>query len=233
MQPAMPHRDESSLFTRLRRPRLASGLAIGIGAYVLLFFATGIGWRLRFISAWDIGATSALLLLFVGLRRSSAATMKRIAARQDAGKWAVLILTLVAATASFVVIAAEMPVVKEAVGVAQAVRVLLMVYTIVLSWAFIQIVFALHYANDYYAENEQTGPDACARPGGVAFPGDRTPTYGDFLYFSFTIGMTFQVSDVQITDPSVRRVALAHGIVSFLYSTGILALTINLVAGLI
>src|SRR5690242_779873 len=87
MQSARPdHETKPSWFARVRRPRLASGLLIGIAVYVLLFFATGVGWRARFIAAWDIGATVALILLFVGLRRSSAATMKRIAARQDAGK---------------------------------------------------------------------------------------------------------------------------------------------------
>src|SRR5204862_141928 len=68
---------------------------------------------------------------------------------------------------------------------------------------------------------------------GLAFPGDAMPNYMDFAYFSFTIGMTFQVSDVQVTDPNMRKLALTHGIISFFYATGILALTINMVAGLI
>ena len=165
--------------------------------------------------------------LWFGLRKSSESTIKRIAGRQDAGKWAVLILTLTAAAASFVAIGAEMPLVKKSDGIEQALRVLLMVYTIVLSWAFIQVIFALHYAHDYY--HPDGGDAAC----GLAFPGTRPPTYGDFLYFAFTIGMTFQVSDVQVTNAAVRRLVLGHGIVSFLYTTCILALTINLVAGLI
>jgi len=217
----------------LRRPSLTFGLLIGLATYALLFFASDVDGRSRFIAAWDAGASFALLALFFGLRNSSAATIKRIAARQDAGKWAVLVLSLLAATASLVVIAAEMPQVKNASGLEQVARVILVIYTIVLSWTFIQTMFALHYAHDYYLDVDL--PAAKPGPGSerLIFPRERTPTYGDFLYFSFTIGMTFQVSDVQIADADIRRSVLIHGAVAFFYATGILALTINLVAGLI
>jgi uncharacterized membrane protein len=218
---------------RLRRPRLTSGLLIGLGTYALLFFDADVGGRLRFIVAWDVGASFALAALFFGLRKSSATTIKQIAARQDAGKWVVLILCLLAATASLVVIATEMPQVKNASGLGQAARVVLVIYTIVLSWAFSQTVFALHYAHDYYLDPDP--PAARRDPGSqrLIFPGGKKPTYGDFLYFSFTIGMTFQTSDVQIVDSDIRRLVLVHGVVAFFYTTGVLALTINLVAGLI
>ena len=218
---------------RLRRPRLTSGLLVGLGTYALLFLDADVGGRLRFIVAWDIGASVALLALFFGLRKSSATTIKQIAERQDAGKWVVLVLCLLAATASLVVIATEMPQVKNASGLGQAARVVLVIYTIVLSWAFSQTVFALHYAHDYYLDVDL--PAAMHDPGSqrLVFPGEKTPTYGDFLYFSFTIGMTFQTSDVQIADSDIRRLVLVHGVVAFFYTTGVLALTINLVAGLI
>jgi uncharacterized membrane protein len=218
---------------RLRRPRLTLGLLVGLVTYALLFFATSLDWRLRFIAAWDIGASVAMIALFFGLRRSSAAAMKQIAARQDAGKWAVLVLSLVAASASLVVIAAEMPQVKSAIGLEQAARVVLIIYTIALSWAFIQTVFALHYAHDYYLDGDVPATARHPRSKPLIFPGEQTPIYGDFLYFSFTVGMTFQVSDVQIADPDIRRLVLVHGVVAFFYTTGILALAINLVAGLI
>ncbi|MGA8032196.1 MAG: DUF1345 domain-containing protein [Casimicrobiaceae bacterium] len=218
---------------RLPRWRLISGLLVGLGTYVLLLLATDVSGRLRFIAAWDVGASFALVALYFGLRDSSAATIRRIAARQDAGKWAVLALCLLAATASLVAIAGEMPQVKNASGLEQAARIVLTIYTIVLSWAFMHSVFALHYAHDYYLEVDL--PGAGAGPGSerLLFPGGNSPTYGDFLYFAFTIGMTFQTSDVQIADPYIRRVVLAHGAVAFFYTTGILALMINLVAGLI
>jgi len=218
---------------RLPRRRLISGLLVGLGTDVLLLLTTDVHARLRFIAAWDVGASFALATLYFGLRNSAASTIKRIAARQDAGKWAVLALCLLAATASLVAIAGDMPRVKTASGLGQAARVALIVYTIVLSWVFMHSVFALHYAHDYYLEARRPAVGVSPISERLLFPGKHSPTYGDFLYFSFTIGMTFQTSDVQIADPYIRRVVLAHGAVAFFYTTGILALMINLVAGLI
>ena len=218
---------------RLRRPRLTSGLLVGLAVYGLMLLVHGLSWRLRFTSAWDVGASFALLALFLGLRKSPPDAMKRNALRQDTGKWAVLFLSLLAAVASLVVIAAEMPLVKNASGLEQLARVIFVIYTIVLSWAFIHTVFALHYAHDYYMDVDLTHPAPSAKSQRLIFPGGQAPTYGDFLYFSFTIGMTFQVSDVQIADAKLRRVAILHGATAFFYSTGVLALMINLVAGLL
>jgi uncharacterized membrane protein len=222
-----------SWWNRLSRPRLTSGVVFGLCIYVVLTTSTDADGRMRFITAWDAGATFALVAMFFGLRESTAAAMKRLAERQDAGKWAVLALAVLAATASLVVIAAEMPLVKQASGLDQVLRVVLVIYTIVLSWAFMQTMFALHYAHDYYMEAELPAPGSGPPSHRLIFPGKGAPTYGDFLYVAFTIGMTFQVSDVQITDPTLRRLVLVHGVFAFFYSTGILALAINLVAGLI
>jgi uncharacterized membrane protein len=101
--------------------------------------------------------------------------------------------------------------------------------TIVNSWLLVHTVFARHYAHDYYREDSLTGEIT----GGLDFPHDREPDYLDFLYFSFVIGMTSQVSDVAITSRSLRRVSLVHGILSFFFNTTILAITINLVGALI
>jgi uncharacterized membrane protein len=218
---------------RLRRPRLTFGLLIGIAVYALLLAFTGFNWRLRFIAAWDVGASAALLALFIGLRKSPVEDMKRNALRQDTGKWVVLILALAAATASLVVIASEMPKVKEVHDLVRFEHVFFVIYTIVVSWAFIHTVFALHYAHDYYVDADLSAPTLDMESQRLIFPGGQRPTYGDFLYFSFTIGMTFQVSDVQIADAGIRRLALLHGATSFFYTSVILALMINLVAGLL
>ena len=94
-------------------------------------------------------------------------------------------------------------------------------------------LFALHYAHDYYLDVDLPAAQPGRESERLIFPGEPSPTYGDFLYFSFTIGMTFQTSDVQIADSYIRRVVVVHGAVAFFYTTGILALTISLVAGLI
>jgi uncharacterized membrane protein len=219
---------------RLRRPRLTSSLLVGIAIYAVLHFFTALNWRMCFIAAWDGAATFAFIALYLGLRGASAAAMKENAIRQDAGKWAVLAFTLIAACASLVVIASEMPVVKNATGLEKTAGVVLVVYTVMLSWAFIHTVFALHYAHDFYIDADVSASARRTHDAPrLVFPGGKPPTYGDFLYFSFTIGMTFQVSDVQIADAGFRRIVLAHGVAAFFYTTGILALAINLVAGLI
>ncbi len=225
-QPGAPR----SFWSHLRRPRLFAGTTTGIVVYLALLFVDSIPGRLRFILSWDIGVTVALTLMLFTLRHVSPERIRTIAARQVVGKWTVLGLTVVAATASLVVIAAEVPLIKTAAHFEQMVRLTLVLVTIVLSWALIHTIFALHYAHDYYLG--ASGKEQCVQ-GGIVFPGDRPPSYGDFVYFSFTIGMTFQVSDTQIVDPAVRQLAVTHGIISFFYSTGILALTINLVAGLL
>jgi uncharacterized membrane protein len=192
------------LWLHLRRPRLAAGVASGVLVYALLVaFSAGSG-RLRFILSWDAGVLVATALLF-GLRNISPETVMRIAAGQDAGKWAVLFLTLLAGSASLVAIAGEVPLIRHAGEFEKIARIVLIVATIFLSWSFIHTIFALHYAHDYI----------------------------DFAYFSFTIGMTFQVSDVQVIAPALRALVLTHGILSFFFATGVLALTINMVAGLI
>jgi len=215
------------LWLRLRRPRLAAGVASGVLVYALLLLFTSTPGRLRFILSWDAGVLVATILLF-GLRSALPDKMKRIAAQQDAGKWIVLLLTLVAGSASLVAIAGEVPLIRSAAEFERVLRISLVIATIVLSWSFIHTVFALHYAHDYYSSASDGKTTE-----GLAFPGKAMPTYMDFVYFSFTIGMTFQVSDVQITDPAIRGLALTHGIISFFYATGILALTINMVAGVI
>jgi uncharacterized membrane protein len=96
--------------------------------------------------------------------------------------------------------------------------------SLVLSWCFLNTMFGLHYAHEYYGG----GSD---KHKALAFPGDCEPDYWDFMYFAFVLGMTFQVSDVQIQRRSTRRVALAHGIVAFFFDVFILALSVNVVAG--
>lgn len=96
------------------------------------------------------------------------------------------------------------------------------------SWAIIHTAFAFHYAHIYYDDSEE---DPKKHAAGLEFPGEKKPDYRDFAYFSFVIGMTFQVSDVQITSRKIRRVALIHGLISFALNTFVVALTINLVAG--
>src|SRR5204862_1537795 len=110
-------------------------------------------------------------------------------------------------------------------------QVVLAVATILLSWLFMNTIFALHYAHDYYGDADPSNEYKAI--GGLVFPGQRDPDYWDFMYFSFVVGMTFQVSDVQVEDRGLRRIVLFHGLLAFLFNVLVLSLTINIVGGLV
>src|SRR5262249_37081480 len=157
------------------------------------------------------------------------AEMQRRAQLEDEGRYVVLALSAATAVAILLAIAFELHGIRDQPPAAAGWRVGLAVLTILLAWFFMNTMFALHYAHFFYGDCD--GPAAEAR--GLLFPGRNEPDYWDFLYFSFTIGMTFQVSDVQIESHHLRRTALAHGVLAFFFNVIILALTINIVAGLI
>jgi uncharacterized membrane protein len=155
---------------------------------------------------------------------SSVHNIRRRAMEEDEGQAAILVMTVAAALVSLVAIFAHLGTGAGSGGGRGPWRLAFVGLTILLSWAFIHTVFALHYAHEYY--------DRTA--GGMAFPGDeREPDYWDFVYFSFVIGMTSQVSDVGVTSKEIRRTVTAHGVVAFVFNVALLALTINLAASAI
>jgi uncharacterized membrane protein len=105
-------------------------------------------------------------------------------------------------------------------------QIVLIVGTLSLAWLFSNVVYALHYAHMFYTGNDK-GEDT----GGVDFPGTKEPDYWDFLYFSTCLGMTFQVSDMDITSRRVRRVVMFHCLAAFVFNLGIIAFTINVLGG--
>ena len=151
--------------------------------------------------------------------RRRPAPQQRAATQEDEGAIAILLLAAVAATASLGAIFAELAQVKSG-DPGYGYHVALALGTVLLSWAFTHTIFALHYAYDFYGEGQ--------RAKGLKFPDDDKPDYWDFIYFSFVIGMTFQVSDVQVTNKKIRRLVAAHGVISFLFNTTVIALTVNM-----
>jgi uncharacterized membrane protein len=152
--------------------------------------------------------------------------MHRGAQREDATRWVFLGLMAGAAWFSMFALLGLLHEARGASGHVSVELTLLAGATILLSWLFAHTAFAVHYAHGFYADL------AASRPPGLLFPGDHSePDYWDFLYFSFVVGMTCQVSDVQVATRFWRRLVLAHGIVSFLFNTVVLALCINLLAG--
>jgi uncharacterized membrane protein len=155
------------------------------------------------------------------MARGSIAHIKRQAAAQDEGAVALLALTVAAAAASLGAIFAEFAAVERS-NPHYGLYVALAIATVVLFWAFIHTIFALHYAHEFYGEHD--------RANGLKFPDNHTPDYWDFMYFAFVIGMTFQVSDVAITNKWIRRTVVIHGALAFFFTTAIVALTVNIAA---
>lgn len=206
------------------RPRLFTCAAISAVVAASLTFSTS--WRpvTCLLAGWDIGVALYLALAFEMMRRSDIHRIRRRAAAQDEGRFAILVLTVAAALASLAAIFAELGTVPAGSGGRQPASVALAVVTILLSWTFIHTIFALHYAHEFYDDTA----------GGLAFPGGhREPDYWDFVYFSFVVGMTSQVSDVTVTSKQIRRTVAAHGVVSFVFNAALLALTVNLAASAI
>jgi uncharacterized membrane protein len=160
---------------------------------------------------------------FIMMTRSDVNDIRQRAPQEDEGQFTILALTAAAALASLAAIIAEL---GGASGRnRQTGDLVLATITIVLSWALIHTIFALHYAHEYYAES-----GIC----GLVFPGgDEEPDYWDFIYFAFVIGMTSQVSDVGVTTREIRRTVAIHGVVSFFFNAALLALTVNIAASAI
>jgi len=202
------------------RPRTFFSIAVGIIAFFLLPGSLRLVTRL--LVGWDIFVALYLVLVFTMVLRSGIMHIRRNAVLQDDGRFLILMVTALGAFASIAAIVFELGGKDRSVT-----RLALATLTIALSWAVVHTAFALHYAHDYYRGT---------KPGGLQFPsGDKQDhaDYWDFVYFSFVIGMTAQVSDVGITDKTIRRTATVHGIISFVYNTALVALMVNIAASAI
>jgi uncharacterized membrane protein len=204
-------------------------IAIGIGLAALALVPRGFSDRTRAIIAWDIGSAFYLAMVAVLFLRSPPSAMEANAEKQEDGEWTLFWLVVAGATVSFAAILGEFGSMKDAPAGAKELKILLVAATLMLSWLLTQVVFALRYAHEYYSRRE----GAPSLDKGLEFPGEEFPDYWDFVYFSIVLGMTFQVSDVQITSRKLRRLATLHGLLGFLFNTVIIALTVNLASGLL
>jgi uncharacterized membrane protein len=202
------------------RPRLLTAAALGI---VILLLPVGIPLARRILAGWNVGVALYLLLLYWRFAGASASDIRAHAAAEDEGRVAILALTVAAALASIGAIVAEL---GTSEGSARtAVQLVLATVTIVLSWALIHTICALHYAHEFYGSGNNSG--------GLRFPAPQPPDYLDFVYFSFGIGTAAQVSDIDIVSRDIRRVVTAHSIVSFFFNAALLALIVNIAASAI
>lgn len=223
----MSHRSKFSSSLKLR-PRLLLSLVVAVLVWLLL--PQWMRLSARILCGWDAGILCFLSLTWLFTVRATPDSMRRYARIEDEGRLAILSIIVTAASASILAIGFLLREQKGLPITVLSLHLLLAIATIVGSWLLVHTIFALQYAHIYYQDG-RTLPECKAE--GLDFPNDIEPDYWDFLYFSFVIGMTSQVSDVQITSRQMRQFALMHGILSFFFNTTILAISINIIAGII
>jgi uncharacterized membrane protein len=222
------NRPVRSLLHQFRvRPRLFIVAATGVAIGLLLPAALVPHPLTRWLLAWNAGTWLYIGLAAVMMIRSSEHHMRHRAQLQDDGKYVILGMVVVAAVASLGAIAGLLAVVKELHGWTRQAHMALAGSTVVSSWGFIQVMFTLHYAHDYYAAACHGGTP------GLAFPGDEDPDYGDFFYFAAVIGTSGQTADVSFVTKPMRRIGTLHCILAYTFNTVVLALLINIAAGLL
>jgi len=211
-------------------PRLTASLITGI----VLFAAMPGGWKSSFrgILAWDGACALFLLLSAIAFAGERLDRMEQDAEAQREGEWTIFAVTLIGVSMSFIAITQEFSQLKDPHASFARYRVALVAVTLLLTWLVTHVCFAFRYAHEYYERelDEAKGILVC---GGLDFPGGQAPDYWDFMYFSLVLGMTFQVSDVEITSRKLRRLATLHGFLGFMFNTVLLAFAVNLAAGLL
>ncbi|HEY0421730.1 MAG TPA: DUF1345 domain-containing protein, partial [Rhodopila sp.] len=210
----------------LCRPRVFAGLAVMVVAWPLL--PGSLSATTRGVVAWDIGVLVFLALSAQLFMTETPDHMPAAAEAQQEGEWTIFWLTLAVVIVSFVAVSSEFSAIKGTPSDSKGWQVSLVAVTVFLSWLVTHVTFAFRYAHEFYAR-DAGGPDVDR---GLEFPEEKEPDYLDFFYFALVLGMTFQVSDVQITSRKLRRVATLHGLLSFLFNTVIVAFTVNIAAGL-
>jgi uncharacterized membrane protein len=202
------------------RPWLTVSTAGFVVAFVVLNLS-GAKPASALLLSFDLGALLFLSMLARLFTRASAENMARQARRQDIGRRITLCIAVAVSSVVLVALTTELHAAKNGGAVAMGMAAV----SIVLSWLFMNTMYALHYAHGYYG-------DFGKQHEGLEFPGTKQPDYWDFVYFAFVIGMCFQVSDVQITSHTLRRTALLHSVVAFFFNVFIIAISVNIAAGL-
>jgi uncharacterized membrane protein len=209
------------------RPRLF--IALGFGALVASILPQQLRLAFRGLIGWDLGVVSFLILVFAMMSGATHERMRRRAEANNESRIALLFGGVAGACISLLAIVYMLQDTKGLKPQVLSAHIGAAVFTVLCSWFLIHTMFAIHYAHEYYIRAVKREDGA----GGLQFPTEDAPDYWDFMYFSFVIGMTSQVSDVAVASRHLRRASLVHGILAFFFNTTILATGINLVAGLV
>jgi len=228
-----PHRRRPPLLAPFRvlraRPRLLICALVGSGVgFVLPLEMRDVT---RALVAWNVAVGLYLALALNMIIASNHHSIRRRARFLDEGRNVILFLSAAAACATMGAIIAELGPVKNMAGATKLAHIGLTILTVLLSWLFIHLTFAFHYAHEFYLECAAAPEAPPQTRGGLQFPGTPQPQYLDFLYFSYVIGVACQTADVSATSTTMRAIALAQGILSFFFNTAIVALTVNIASG--
>ena len=200
----------------IRRPRLLTSALLATVLFALL--STTFPLARALLIAFDTGAAMFLGLMLVLMFRAPISAMRHRAQVQDEGKWTVLFFSLCVAGVVMFALSHELHAAKDkSLG-----DIVLASSTIFLSWLFVAVIFAQQYAHSFYLAPHQ-----------LVFPGTECPDYLDFTYFSIVLSMCCQTSDVAVTSSSLRRLVMLHSVVSFFFNVIIIAITVNVVAGVL
>jgi uncharacterized membrane protein len=214
---------------RLYDPRAAIGrvlLSTLIGASAGVLWFERFGWATRAVVGWDAGALSLLAMVWLLIVGTDPLATRCRAAAVDPGRTTVWFLVLGASTSSLFAAAGLMRHARVVAPQGGPVLIAASLLAVITAWFLTHTAFTLRYAHLYYRDDDEG-------EGGLLFPGDRKPSDFDFAYFAFTVGMCFQVSDVTVSSPQIRRAVLGHALLSFAYNTVILALALNLLFGML
>jgi len=203
--------------------RALSVLVVGlVVAVALLPFVT---WGMALVGGWDAAALTFLLTTWPIIIRADSSRAPLLAAREDQTEGSARALLVGASVASLLGAGYALHLAGQHSDAPRVLLIGIAVLTVVLSWTVINTVYTLRYADEHFR----------SRPGGIAFgdgDGQQHPSYRDFAYVAFTIGMTYQVSDTTLRDPRIRRTVLAHALLSYLFGVVIVAGSVNLISGL-
>ncbi|MET0855395.1 MAG: DUF1345 domain-containing protein [Telluria sp.] len=217
---------QPTLLHRFIRSRPHLSLAILFGAVLAPLLPDSISVMTRALVGWNAAVWSYLVFMMWLITRADHHRVREIAAKQDESAAMVLVTLLVGAVFSMCAIFFELSELAGAQGTERVMRYGLTVMTLVGSWLLVGVLFCFHYAHAYYRASGQSPP--------LKFPeGEQEPDYWDFLYFSFTISVAVQTSDVAIMTRGMRKLALGHSVLNFFFNLVILGLSINIAAGLI
>jgi uncharacterized membrane protein len=212
------------------RPRLTASILIGLAVGgALTWLAPHMALSTKLILGWDALSLTFLGAMLIHMLDHTPTDIREQAAIDDEGRGAILGLVLIASAASVWAVGVELSLAKDAHGFLKVEHIVLAFVTVIASWLMVQMIFTLHYAHEYYGVDEDDGARDAE---GLSFKDPAPPDYWDFLHFAVVIGVACATADVDFTSKGLRRLGTVHSLVAFAFNTIIVALTINLTAGL-